>query len=362
MIIRSICFFYPICLLIILTSCKIQDKSGENITHKNPDTEGLTTATMDQSIWVIFQDRNNNYWWGSNGSGVYRYDSNEIVQITTNEGLVSNQIRGIQEDQSGNIYFDTPTGVNRWNGQEITLLHPVPSTQWKIGENDLWFKGNGAMEGVYRLARDTLFQLKFTDFGDESLVPDRYNTMSPYGVYSIYQDKAGHMWMGTLAAGVCHFDGTYFHWIFEKELSVLENGRVPGIRSIIEDKKGYFWLSHTLHRYQISTSDPTTDDSAFQYQKLDGIASKDGDLSMAFPYFTSAVIDAETGDLWMSTYGQGIWKYNGERLQNFLLGYENKKVNILSLYNDNDGKLWVGTDNAGLYLYNGTSFVKFNFP
>src|SRR5262249_40594037 len=64
---------------------------------QNPKiAKGTTVSELSQNIWSVFQDKNNNYWFGSNGEGVYRYNGKTITNYTTNDGLTDNHLRGIQ--------------------------------------------------------------------------------------------------------------------------------------------------------------------------------------------------------------------------------------------------------------------------
>ena len=75
-------------------------------------------------------------------------------------------------------------------------------------------------------------------------------------------------------------------------------------------------------------------------------------------YFNAGLSDKQ-GNLWMTTYGGGVWKYNGEKLTNFEIKNGEEKVLLISIYQDNNGIIWLGTDNAGAYRYNGKAFEKF---
>ena len=339
-----------ISILTVLTSCNRQNHNSENFSAATSNT----APELDNSIWIIFQDKSNNYWFGSNGNGVYYYNGKNLTQYTTKNGLSGNKIRGIQEDKYGNIFFDTPYGVTKFDGENFIPLYPVTSTnnQWKLEPDDLWFKGNGDILGAYRYDGDSLYLLEFTTFHPQTNIP-------AYGVFGIYKDKPGRIWFGTLSAGVCRFDGVALVWMFEKELSVLDDGRVPGVRSIIEDKEGNFWFSNILNRYKIHET-KTPNQKTMEYQKLNGIDSSQQEVLMKLPYFNSAVTDNENGDLWMTTYNEGVWKYNGERLINYRIKNGETEALIISIYKDNNGVLWLGTDNAGVYKFNGKAFEKFN--
>ena len=103
---------------------------------KAPVAKGETVSELGKSVMYVFQAKNNDYWFGSNDRGVYRYDGKALVNFTTKDGLVSNRIRGIQEDKSGNIYFTTYEGISKFDGQAFTTLSaPASSDADRIGRS-----------------------------------------------------------------------------------------------------------------------------------------------------------------------------------------------------------------------------------
>jgi ligand-binding sensor domain-containing protein len=329
-------------------SCQGQDKHTAN-TGTTTRAIGRVVSEIDKSIWVIFQDRHNYYWFGSNGQGVYRYNGKDITQFTIKDGLSSNRIRGIQEDRLGNLYFDTVDGVTKFNGSNFTSLVPVKSAfrKWELQPDDLWFKRNGDLTGAYRYDGDTLHQLDF------STITTR-NVNSKFAVYSIYKDKRGYIWFGTLTAGVARFDGVILKWIFENELETLEDGRAPAIRSILEDQDGYFWFSNLLYQYDIKTGDQ----KEIQYDRIKRIEMSKQQEKMVLPYYTSAVLDNE--NIWMTNYNEGVWTYDGKKLTRYPINDNGTNVLTMFVYRDHAGSIWVGTDNSGVYKFTGNTFKKFN--
>jgi len=163
--------------------------------------------------------------------------------------LISNAIRGIQEDSLGNIFVETPAGISLYDGHNFLNLKPIVSEQneWKLDPQDLWFNCNGNPSDIYRYDGDSLFQLRLPRQNLDAAFGMKVRGLSfggmnysPYSVFGINKDKAGNLWIGTVVAGVFRFDGDSFLYIAEEELTTLPNGRVPGIRSMLEDKDGYF--------------------------------------------------------------------------------------------------------------------------
>jgi hypothetical protein len=61
---------------------------------------------------------------------VYKYDGKELVNYTTEHGLINNRIDEIKEDNSGNIYFvsaNATSVISKFNGNTFTTLSAVPS-------------------------------------------------------------------------------------------------------------------------------------------------------------------------------------------------------------------------------------------
>ena len=349
-LVRTILLFI---LSALSTSCKGHDQYNSDNNASTNATIGKVVTEIDKSIWLVFQDNSNHYWFGSNGKGVYFYDGYTLKQYTEEDGLISNQIRGIQSDKSGNIYFDTPIGISKFNREKFITLEVTNSSndQWKLNADDLWFRGNGDIDGGYRYTGDTLYHLKFSDF-NASFKGNRY------GVYCISKDNSGNIWFGTESAGVVRFDGTTLDLIYEKELSVLDDGRVPAVRSIIEDKEGNFWFSNILYRYKI-IKPLLKGQSKIDYEKLPGIDLSNQDVKVKLPYYNSALLDDKSGDLWMTNYNEGIWKYDFKKLVKYPINDKQTSALIVSIFQDNKGVLWVGTDNLGLYKFDGEKFNKF---
>lgn len=344
------------CILTFLCCCGRND-SRRHTKQDNIDSAGNIVSKINDNVWVIYQDLKGNYWFGTNGQGVYYYNGEFIKQYTVADGLVSNQIRGIQEDRFGDIYFDTPEGISKFKDSAFFTLIPIHSSRnnWKLQPNDLWFKGNYDDNSVYRYDGDSLYHLKLPEYDDIQMDDTPY---SPYATYSIYKDLRGTIWFGTLTAGVYTYNGSW-SWIAEKELVVLDDGRVPGVRSIVEDKDGNFWFSNILSRYSIHSQNDTSVDMGFNYQKIPGIVLSEEEQNMKFPYYISATVDHESEDLWMVTYDEGVWKYDGTDMIQYLIKEGKRNVHLFCIYKDNEGTLWLGTDN-GIYRFNGSIFKKFH--
>ncbi len=330
-------------MIAAVPKCTAQLPLGSHLLSGVP---GITKE-ISQSIWVMFEGKDHVYWLGSNGSGAYRYDGKNLIQYTTADGLCSNQIRGIQADSMGNIYFDTPKGVSKYDGKRFETLKPVrpAKNSWVLHGGDLWFNGNGETAGACRYDGKTLYQLEFADV-------DGRKYSSSHAVYSIYRDDKGHIWFGTLTGGVARYDGKKLAWIVEDELKALKDGRAPAIRSVLQDSEGWYWLSHVVYKYRVNSAA----DGRMTYQKTKCVSDRQR-AKLELPYYTSAVADG--GKVWMTNYNEGVWLYEGGTLTQYPLTGNGPKVRPIYVYKDRGGHIWVCTDNAGVYVWRNNEFVRF---
>jgi ligand-binding sensor domain-containing protein len=166
-------------------------------------------------VWCLSQDRKGNIWIARDGLGACRYDGQSFTHFTKNDGLCSNNVSNIIEDQAGNIWFsclssDHPNnisdgGLNRFDGttlikfpetkglfdNDIYTIYPAPS-------GSVWIGATGV--GIYRYEQE-----KFTLF---------HETDKPYwtrylGIQSMLEDRNGTLWIG-FSGGLFRFNGQSF--------------------------------------------------------------------------------------------------------------------------------------------------------
>ena len=351
----------------IFSSCNGQSNSeglsGTLESQNMTITVGSTVSELGKGVMVVYQDKTDNLWFGSKGQGVYKYDGESLSQFTIKDGLSSNHILGIQEDNLGNIYFETGDGIDKFNGRSIYTLEvmdaTMSNTEWRLTPGDLWFRlgWNGA--GPYRYDGKSLYQLKFPKHHLEDEFYARYPdaSFSPYGIYTIYKDRKGNVWFGTATLGACRYDGESLAWISEEELTELDAGPAPGVRSILEDKDGNIWFSNNiLHRYNVVQESSPNQRNEVDYKRLGEIdISREDNLNS----HCMSIAEDKNGNLWIVTYMAGVWRYDGESLTHFPIKDGKRNIELFSIYEDKHDVLWLGTHNDGVYRYNGEVFERF---
>lgn len=327
-----------------------------NSVRKPIDLNAQKAKEIDNKVLTIFQDSNENYWFGTNG-GAYRYDGKNLIKITRKDGLFQDQVRNIQEDEMGNIWFSTGGyGVCRLNEQDITTytikeneaFYRNNQVNEKPTAKDLWFAAGG---GVFRYSKDNFDYLPLLkpDVFSSSTKPP-YQT-SPYGVYSILKDRKGNIWFGTQSLGVCRYDGVSFTWLTQKGLAG------PAVLAIFEDIKGNLWFGNNgngLFLYDGKILRNITEEKGLGNPNFikNGI-SKPGNLARVW-----SIHESENGQLWIGTGDSGACIYDGTELINYTEKQGLPNVGIETIFKDKKGKIWLGTDGAGIFTFNGTNFDK----
>lgn len=117
------------------------------------------------------------------------------------------------------------------------------------------------------------------------------------------------------------------------------------VTNIFEDSKGNLWFG-------------TNGNGIARYdgEKLKYFTTKDGLPSDR----VTAIKEGSNGIFWLNT-GEGLTKYDGANFTNFLVGDDFNSNMIANLLIDSKNVFWVGTWN-GVYKFDGKSFRHFSIP
>lgn len=301
--------------------------------------QGLTNNTVSS----IAEDKSGNLWFGTNGGGVSRYDGKTFTSYTTTQGLVNNDVRSITQDKTGKLWFGTNGGgISCYDGKTFTSFTTAQglanNTVLNILEDkneNLWFGTDGG--GVSRFNGKS-----FCSFTTAQGLAN--NT-----VLSILEDKSGNLWFGTFRGGMSRYDGRSFT-SFTTTQGLVEDR----VMSILEDKTGTLWFGT---RGGVSSYDGRCFTS---FTTAQGLTNNN----------VSSILEDKTGALWFGTIGGGVSRYNGncEVMPN--TNHKDKKYvpksftsfttaqglpsnSVYSILEDKKGNLWFGTFGGGVCRYDG---------
>ena len=197
-------------------------------------------------------------------------------------------------------------------------------------------------------------------------------------VACIKEDEAHNLWIGTMN-GLCTYNGVSF------KAHALESGQNPiSVRDLSFDKEGRKWLatdhgvflfdkgkatniSKQLKHKKASISSVLADrEGTIWYGSSEGlyrITKTNGDYAEAkFSKSKGFVSNSITcirqdkkGNLWVGTYGDGVYVYDGSGFYRIDRNQELYKQTVLDCYFDDHDNVWLATLNHGVAQYNSIS-------
>ena len=344
---------YLIFLLILNISC-IKKGSVKKVVNGSELVNSIQTDSLKftSGIRAIFQDSKGNYWFGSYQEGIGLFNDKSFEYFTINDGLSDNQIRSIQEDKSGVIWFGTANGVSSYNEGVITNHTPIknknsPNNLTRTS-NELWFNA-GRRDGVYKYDGLILNFLAFPFPSTESL-----NTS--YAVTDISKDQNGNVWIATYTALFNLYDKTIH--VFDNNKLALKDGDMLHIRSVLADSKGRIWIGNNGIGVLLLQGNST-----INFSDKNGLmhpnSSKNGNHSPAGTLEHVFVIEEDSeGNIWFGDRDTGAWKFDGKTMTNYSVDDTLSTPMIWSIYNDNNSNLLFGMADGGVYKFNGESFNR----
>ena len=317
--------------------------------------------------------------------------------LGSDEGLASNYVHAMAQDQAGYMWFATDSGLQRYDGYRFVGYVHDSKVPTSVAENilsALAFAPDGSLwvatqnTGLDRFDPDTGSFMHYTHDPEDpaSLADDR--------LYSLLLDHHGRLWVGT-EHGLDRRDakGGFHHYAIR---STQPNGE--RILSLYEDNDGRIWVGSdhgvfwydaahdTLARF-VPASGPaltaargtlTGDPVQAFCRARDGrlwigtehglaVLSREGAvLSFYTAQHDGNGLDGDhirdlledEGGLWISTLHGGLSRL--DYADGRFTTYHHDATDAASLsdddlrhlYRDRTGLLWIGTYNGGLNIYN----------
>ena len=171
-------------------------------------------------IYCIYQDQKKNIWFGTNPSGVCRYNGKsfdwiieEDVTEFRDEG--ANGVRSICEDKNGDFWFNTEQRYSIYDQAKINSPN-FYKRHSNIGSLD--GKKDGNLDEYLSCLKDDQNNLWFVTYRKGvwkydgisiTHYPIQYNLQNITS-FSIYKDHRGTLWLGTHDNGAYQFNGKEF--------------------------------------------------------------------------------------------------------------------------------------------------------
>lgn len=305
---------------------KFNDRSKLNLSKFDSD-QGLAS----DMIRDMAQDQNGNWWFATTANGIILYDGTSQRIFKKENGLSSNLIHVLLFDHLGQLWIGGEQGIDIFDGHQMKHLNTsngLPNNSiWAMhlnNKNQIWI---GTKKGLVRV---NSAQDKIQFFSTDQGLPDPT-------VWSIHQDSRNQIWVAT-ESGLAIIEETSSD---NYELTTVQqkNGLpTDNIWTINEDNQGNIWMgSNGYGIYQWSPGDNEV-----------RMFNRDLGLSSDWIWDVSPIDNG----IWFGTYGNGaIYYEEKEGKATFTqLDTDNGVSNnyVLKVATDEQGDIWMATDGGGI--------------
>ena len=307
---------------------------GNNWVSYTED-DGLTNNLVYQTM----EDKGGVFWFATCYGGVSSFDGTNWTTYsptTTNNGMPGTRVEAIAVDNDNNKWFATGSGVTIFNGSTWYTYNGSNSSggigsgsPWDLridSEGTIWMASLGG--GVSYYKNNTWTKIEF---------PDEPPANSFYGMAI---DNNNVKWFGTHYKGVGSFNDTA--WTNYRSYDGLGGDLVYAI-AVGNNNKKWFGTSKGA-----SSFDGTT---WTKYKDTDGLIHND---------IRSLAIES-SGAVWFGSFDKGISRFNGSSWTNFDTddGLSSNKIKAIAIEAD-DSAVWVGTYNSGVNVFKNGAWTTLN--
>lgn len=330
---------------------------NQQFTHYQHQ-EGNPNSLSSNEINTITGDAQGNLWISTYEQGLNYLDvsNNQVTRFIADpnnpNALVSNNIRALCLDSRGNLWVGTSkSGISCLNlkTKTFTNYHHQENSENSISEDRInciyedadsiiWIGTytNGITSYDFRTG-------KFTQYHQYKEQEGR----TYISAKQILEDSQGRLWIGSWGDGIYFFNRQKQQFTnFRKNLDDPFSLTDSRVLSMFEDRAGQLWVGTEAN---MSRADITS--GRFQHF----FYQKDNPNSLAGNNVYS-IIESRQGEVWVGTYDGGLTRYNAKDNKFYRYTHQKNKSNTLigktvwSVFQDSKDRVWVA-NSGGLCLY-----------
>lgn len=302
-----------------------------------PQVHTNLNGMVREFVRTMYRDKRGNFWFGTNGDGIIRYDGERLEKMRVNPGQTGGAVRAIVEDEAGQVWFGTSFGLVRYDGTQFTTYSTDLGLQdeevWGLTVDDRGVIWVGTTGGVSHFDGD-----RFVPFAlpDQQVENPEY-MLSEQLVRKFMQDSKGTMWLVTDGNGIFKYkEGIFTHLTAQQGLT--DNS----VADVFEDSRGNTWIG--TYYGGVSKFDGQTFINFTQDGVVEGVE-------------TYNFCEDRQGNVWFSAENHGVYRYDGSGFTQFTTDNGLATNTVQSIFEDDKGQLWLGTW-QGISIFDGQQFVN----
>lgn len=321
-----------------------------------------------------------------------KYETHLVSKLSTEEGLSSNIIYSVLQDNCGFIWIATEQGLNKYDGKNLTyfsadkqdyrLSHNRTQTMLLAPDSNIWAGTSNGLN-IYDYKTDSIIQVTISSeplklvynditilklgqdnniiwlgtYGDginffnretnkfSSLsLPDITNATQPRYVMSLLEDDHNRLWIGTQTNGLYLYD---LNTEKIRHFQLPDNGRF--IRDIYQDKYRRIWIGSSKGCYIYNETTNLLELVRYPKELMSNSIG--------------SIIEDKYGTIWIGTefflmnFSSRSFslteKFNYQIINHgeLIIGLNCPSVN--TLFADNENNIWIGTAWGGINMLKG---------
>ncbi|MDL2291790.1 hybrid sensor histidine kinase/response regulator, partial [Bacteroides sp. OttesenSCG-928-F21] len=321
--------------------------SGRVFNHLNLKQITSLDGLPSDEVQKVFQDRDGMMWFATR-NGLCKYDGYLITTFKSNlytpDLFTDNNILCLANDSDHNIWIGTQRGLDVLNKETGAIRKGVFSEMENViisclltsRDGLLWI---GSDYGLYSYDKETG---TLTHYNSEKTD----NILSTYPIKSLFQDSEGDIWIGTWSDGLYRYsvlDGIFYkypkmnsrnsaHCIYEdSQHNIWVGGWDEGV-FLLKDAKDMERVSWVNFRHSPNDCSTLSDNIVYDICE-----------------------DINTNTLWVGTRG-GLSILSSASAGKFTNYKPGKSVHYIpsdeinSLHRDNQGNIWIGSIGGGVFM------------
>jgi signal transduction histidine kinase/ligand-binding sensor domain-containing protein/CheY-like chemotaxis protein len=282
---------------------------------------GVKDGLPGNFVSALAQDSNGTLWIGTT-SGLATLRAGNLAPFTASPELAREAIIALCAGSDGVVWVATSssifrldaTGVSQWFKGTIT----DPSALVIVGDGSLWV--GTSHHGVYQYA-----QGKLTQYQPPQILADRAT--------AILQDQNGSVWVGLRQSGVCRLLQPA-----KAECYTEKEGLAGyGVLSLYEDREGALWIGTMT-----GGANRLKDGKFVTYDSSAGLSNE----------FVIGLYQSRDGAMWIGT-ADGLNRLDHEKITPYRIGTAHAQNIVAAITGDAGGLLWLGTEDGLKEFRNG---------
>lgn len=302
-------------------------------------------------ITDIKEDNEGNIWVGTT-TGLNKIDveTNQITRYLPDKngcGISNYTIKTIMVSKNGEILVGTNDGLNKYDkkNDNFVRIYNTFNEDYSLTNQEIYSLTEDISGNYWIGTKDGLNKIDKKSGKVEKYLADKNdkNSISFNFICSLYADDLGYLWIGTYYGGLNKLNLETGE--IEKFIRGDKSG-LPGglIRDVTRDDKGIVWVATDCGFSKLI--EETNTFLTYKSNEYDSGSIISNDIL--------SICEDKSGSIWLGS-GSGISFFNPENLFNYYK-YSPFNSNSLSsnfisgIYEDKDGLLWIGTVYDGLNI------------